>query len=243
MSKIFDSAMAGFTIGVLCTFFILMFNPFRYLFKTELLLMRSTLYNILIAPFGLVRFKHFFLADIFTSMVQVLKDLGYIGCFLMSGAWRNSEEPNMEKCPKLENYLLLIVLIPYWFRFAQCLKKYKDDPKKDKKTLMNAGKYLAVLMVQFANIFKHKFKESSTAFLLYVVMASISTSYSYCWDLYMDWGLLRSDLRKRKEPLFLRKTLRFPAWFYYQAALVNLCLRLTWTLPLLQFYMPQLMIA
>ena len=69
MSKIFDSAMAGFTIGVLITFFILMFNPFRYLFKTELLLMRNTLYNILISPFGLVRFKHFFLADIFTSMV------------------------------------------------------------------------------------------------------------------------------------------------------------------------------
>lgn len=69
MSKIFDSAIASFTIGVLITFFILMFNPFRYLFKTELLLMKSTLYNILISPFGLVRFKHFFLADIFTSMV------------------------------------------------------------------------------------------------------------------------------------------------------------------------------
>ncbi len=61
--------MAGFTIGVIITFLILMFNPFRYLFKTELLLMRNTLYNIMIAPFGLVRFKHFFLADIFTSMV------------------------------------------------------------------------------------------------------------------------------------------------------------------------------
>jgi hypothetical protein len=88
----------------------------------------------------------------------VLKDLGFVGCFLMSGAWRLSEEPSMDKCPHLENYLLLIVLIPYWFRFAQCFKKYKDDPKKDKKTLMNAGKYFSVLLVLFANIFKHKFK-------------------------------------------------------------------------------------
>ena len=150
--------MAGFTIGVLCTFFILMFNPFRYLFKTELMLMRNTLYNILISPFGLVRFKHFFLADIFTSMVQVLRDLGYIGCFLMSGAWRQSEEPSLDKCPRLENYLLLIVFIPYWFRFAQCFKKFKDDPKKDKKTLMNAGKYFSVIMVLSANIFKQKYK-------------------------------------------------------------------------------------
>jgi hypothetical protein len=82
--------MAGFTVGMLITFTILMFNPFRYLFKTELMMMKHTLYNIVISPFGQVRFKHFFLADIFTSMVQVLRDIGFIGCFLMSGAWRTS---------------------------------------------------------------------------------------------------------------------------------------------------------
>jgi EXS family len=75
-----------------------------------------------------------------------------------------------------------------------------------------------------------------------VVLASISTCYSYCWDLYMDWGLLRAD-KKKKEPIFLRKTLRFPSWFYYQAAFVNLCLRLSWTLPLLQVYLPEVMRA
>jgi EXS family len=150
--------MAGFTIGVLITFFILMFNPFRYLFKTELLLMKTTVYNIVISPFGLVRFKHFFLAAIFISMSQVLKDLGYIGCFLLSGAWRLSEEPSMDKCPHLENYLLLIVFIPYWFRFAQCFKRYKDDPKKDKIALINAGKVFTSLLVLSANIFKQKFK-------------------------------------------------------------------------------------
>ena len=105
---------------------------------------------------------------------------------------------------------------------------------------MNAGKYFSVIAVNFANIFKHKYKTSHIAFYSYVIMASVCTCYSYCWDLYMDWGLLRA---KQKEPKFLRKTLRFRPLFYYQAALVNLCLRLSWTWPLLQKYMPEVMQA
>ena len=64
----------------------------------------------------------------------------------------------MDKCPPLENYLLLIVFIPYWFRFAQCFKRYKDDPKKDKIALINAGKVFTSLLVLSAYIFKQKFK-------------------------------------------------------------------------------------
>lgn len=52
--------------------------------------------NIVIAPFGKVRFKHFFLADIITSFVSPLRDLGYVGCFFVSGGWLESEAPTQE---------------------------------------------------------------------------------------------------------------------------------------------------
>ena len=60
--------------------------------------------------------------------------------------------------------------------------------------LINAAKYFTVMLVYFANVFRIKL-ESESSFLLYVCISIFSTLFSYSWDLYMDWGLLRS-----KEP-------------------------------------------
>lgn len=61
----------------------IMFRPFRY----ELIV--SMFYNI-ISPFGLVRFKDFFLGDILTSMVRPLIDVYFIGCYFGTGEWEAS---------------------------------------------------------------------------------------------------------------------------------------------------------
>lgn len=39
-----------------------------------------------------MKFKHFFLADILTSMNYTLKDMGSIVCFFATGAWLNLKE-------------------------------------------------------------------------------------------------------------------------------------------------------
>jgi xenotropic and polytropic retrovirus receptor 1 len=69
--------------------------------------------------------------------------------------------------------------------------------------------------------------------MLYIVIAIriFSTLYSYAWDLYMDWGLLRSLEPKKR---FLRTKLLFSTWFYYYAAVSNLILRFVWALPLIK---------
>jgi len=60
--------------------------------------------------------------------------------------------------------------------------------------LINAGKYLSMIMIQFSNIFRHKIKGDATMYI-FLGIGLGSTVYAYCWDLYMDWGLLRSKDR------------------------------------------------
>jgi hypothetical protein len=66
-------------------------------------------------------------------------------------------------------------------------------------------------------------------FYAFVALNVFSTIYSYYWDLYMDWGLLRSyDKGKR----YLRNKMLYPTWFYYYAAASNLVMRCMWIVPL-----------
>jgi len=85
-----------------------------------------TLWHILISPFGVVKFKDFFLADILTSFVVPLKDLGNVGCFFFNGLWEKSQMPTNEVCPSLENYQLAIAFLPFWWRLAQCFRRYHE---------------------------------------------------------------------------------------------------------------------
>jgi hypothetical protein len=71
--------------------------------------------------------------------------------------------------------------------------------------------------------------ESDTPLYFFVAINIISTAYSYYWDLYMDWGLLRSNEPGKR---YLRPKLLYPVWFYYYAAASNLMMRLMWIVPL-----------
>lgn len=114
---IFD-ANAGFALAVLLIFILMCFQPFHYLYKRARVELITVLWHIAISPFGIVRFKHFFLADILTSFVNPFKDLGYMGCFYFRGLWFNSDLPTPDVCPHVVDYTLVIAFLPYWFRFA-----------------------------------------------------------------------------------------------------------------------------
>ena len=81
MEFLFEKAIAAFTLGVLVIFTFLCIQPFHFFYRGGRIALAQTLWNILISPFGLVRFRHFFIADIITSFVQPLRDIGYVGCF------------------------------------------------------------------------------------------------------------------------------------------------------------------
>jgi hypothetical protein len=139
------NAVAGFSLAVIIIFALLCFQPFHYFYKTARLELLNVLFQIVISPLGIVRFKHFFMADILTSFVNPFKDLGYIGCYYFSSLWLDSDIPNNAECPSLLNYTLVIAFLPYWFRFAQCLRRYRDT--KLKAHLINSGKYFFNILV------------------------------------------------------------------------------------------------
>jgi hypothetical protein len=99
---------------------------------------------------------------------------------------------------------------------------------------MNAGKYFSSICIQFANIFKYKIKGEITLYI-FIAVSIIATIYSYAWDIYMDWGLLRSKMRGRYG---LRPKTLLPTWFYYYAAISNLMLRFLWIVPLVSVALP-----
>jgi len=118
--------------------------------------------------------------------------------------------------------VIVISFLPLWFRFAQCLSKYRET--KLSAHFINAGKYLIALFVPLFALWvtKHKF---DIYFWVYISIRSVSTLYSFFWDLYMDWGLLRSRALSK---FALRDKVLFPVWFYYWAVLSNFLLRFFW---------------
>mmetsp|Transcript_12399 Transcript_12399/g.9014 ORF Transcript_12399/g.9014 Transcript_12399/m.9014 type:complete len:149 (+) Transcript_12399:688-1134(+) len=146
-----------------------------------------------------VRFRHFFLADVLTSFGTPLKDLSYMSCFFFASYWKDSSEAT---CAYLTGLNYFLSYLPYWFRFAQCLRKYRDSQVKAQ--LVNSGKYFMNLL---SKLFSMLMAMGAVGNITYIVVSSASTMYSYSWDIYMDWGLLRS---RSKGTYMLREKILYP---------------------------------
>ena len=91
-------------------------------------------------------------------------------------------------------------------------------------------------MVQVGAVLFYLYEDVSDFALIGFILINIaSTIYSYYWDLYMDWGLLRSNEHGKK---YLRPKMLYPTWFYYFAAATNLLMRLMWIIPLFNKQFP-----
>jgi hypothetical protein len=114
------SAKSIFGIIAICFMVFVCCFPFNLFYRYARVEVLEVLLQIVIAPFGKVRFKHFFLANLLILLSYSFKDAGYVFCFYFRGYWINSEFPekNDDICPHLENYTLIVVFIPLWFRFA-----------------------------------------------------------------------------------------------------------------------------
>ncbi|CDW91778.1 xenotropic and polytropic retrovirus receptor 1 [Stylonychia lemnae] len=227
LDYLFDEVPAIFTLIAICLFVLICFFPFHCFYLKARKNLLFVLINILISPFGIVRFKHFFMADIITSFINPLKDMGNVGCYFVRGLWEDSEETNNQNCPHLENYKITIAFIPFWFRLMQCFRRYHDT--KVRAHLINGGKYFSSILVQTAGAFNTKFATSNTLYIL-ISISIYSTCYSLYWDFIMDWGMFRT---KEKGKKYLRSKLFYPVWFYYYAMVCNVILRFFWIVPLI----------
>ena len=180
------------------------------------------------APYGKVRFRDSFLTNIVSSTAQPLRDFGTVFSFLTSvdGSQPNEFSSNVKS--KIPLYITIIGILPYYWRFCQCFKKYiKQDSKPQ---AVNAGKYFSKLLPYFVLLY---YKDSkfigNEGFYIWLTTIIIASLYSIAWEYYMDWGLLRS---KKTGKYGLRDKILFPPNFYYFAMIMDLFFRFFWIIGL-----------
>lgn len=125
----------------------------------------------------------------------------------------------------------IVSCLPAWFRFAQCLRRYRDS-KEAFPHLVNAGKYSATFfVVVFATMRAYHSSKCGTRSvhritsnlyqlpgeyentldnpytILWFISSLVSSCYAYTWDIKMDWGLFD----KNANEAFLREEMVYSA--------------------------------
>uniref|UniRef100_A0A8C6LP35 Xenotropic and polytropic retrovirus receptor 1b n=1 Tax=Nothobranchius furzeri TaxID=105023 RepID=A0A8C6LP35_NOTFU len=219
-------------------FLLFLINPFKTCYYKSRFWLLKLLFRVVTAPFHHVGFADFWLADQLNSLVVVLMDLEYMICFYSSELdWTEHSGLvlNIRDKSQCNTYSYgvraVIKCLPAWFRFAQCLRRYRDT-KRAFPHLVNAGKYsTSFFVVTFSALYStHKeiHPESQVYFYLYISCLIISSCYTLIWDLKMDWGLFD---RNAGENTFLREEIVYPQKAYYYCAIVeDVFLRFAWIL-------------
>uniref|UniRef100_A0A6Q2X7Y0 Xenotropic and polytropic retrovirus receptor 1a n=1 Tax=Esox lucius TaxID=8010 RepID=A0A6Q2X7Y0_ESOLU len=217
--------------------FLFLINPFKTGYHKSRFWLLKLLFRVFTAPFHRVEFADFWLADQLNSLVIVLMDLEYLICFYsFELEWTNRKGllPMLNKsvCPYSYGVRAIIQCLPAWFRFVQCLRRYRDT-KRAFPHLVNAGKYSTTFfVVTFAALYsthrEQNHSDKDMFFYLLIIFSAISSLYTLIWDLKMDWGLFD---RGAGENTFLREEIVYPHKAYYYCAIIeDIILRFAWTI-------------
>nr|CAD7256647.1 unnamed protein product [Timema shepardi] len=215
---------------IMVVFLVNPFKTFRYEARFWTL---RVIGRIITAPFFRVGFADFWLADQLNSLVNALLDFQFLICFyITSDDWL--EVGDTSQCSS-KSYIVrpIVNCLPAWFRFAQCLRRYRDS-KEAFPHLANAGKYSTTFAVvifstlRAVNADKYESKYDNPYFYLWILAAVVSTLYAYTWDIKMDWGLLDTSATENK--LLREETVYSSPAFYYFAMIEDIMLRLMWAI-------------
>ncbi|KAK5802234.1 Phosphate transporter PHO1 -like protein [Gossypium arboreum] len=199
------------------------FCPFNIIYRSSRFFLIRCVFHCVCAPLYKVTLPDFFLADQLTSQVQAFRSLEFYICYY---GWGNFEERS-NTCEESEVYKVLyivVAIIPYWFRFVQCLRRLVEE--KDTAHGLNGLKYFSTITaVAIRTIYSHQKQKTKTWLVLAAATSGIATMASTYWDIVIDWGLLN---RNSTNP-WLRDKLVVPhKGVYYAAMVLNCVLRLAW---------------
>ncbi|GMT19367.1 hypothetical protein PFISCL1PPCAC_10664 [Pristionchus fissidentatus] len=215
-------------------------------------------FNCFSAPFHFVTFTDFWLGDQMNSLVTSFQDLQYMLCFYATEVdygWDNGlmmnarvinatagetmpwtyvdQSTGKDMCMSASGIRSFVGILPALVRFLQCLRRYRDT-RRAHPHLTNAGKYSTTFLVVSmgaANKYYERIDPNATSPFFYIWIASyiISFTYTFLWDVFMDWGLI--DPRSPKDAPFLREEMIYGNKLYYYGAIVqDFVLRLSWVL-------------
>ncbi|KAI8348662.1 EXS family-domain-containing protein [Blakeslea trispora] len=99
----------------------------------------------------------------------------------------------------------MITSLPYLIRLKQCLNDYFKEAPRSKRHLLNAFKYTSSIPVIFLAHFNTQFKYSPASWYSWFILAIMTHTFAFGWDLVMDWGLLHyktGSIKWRKDVWF-----------------------------------------
>ena len=177
----------------------------------------------LASPFSPVTFWHVLVADYATSLAKALADVQITACVVVSffaaggglvsptrvaltrsgGASLSDAifETYKAECSRSVANALCLAL-PFWCRFAQCSRSFADTGGK--KHVVNALKYCSAFPLIIIGFMEKRADPLDLESLaryrkIIVVAAVVNSSFSFFWDVVVDWGLLRP---KRRNVIF-----------------------------------------
>ncbi|GAY52743.1 hypothetical protein CUMW_144300 [Citrus unshiu] len=183
-----------------------------------------------VVPLGLliVTLPDFFLADQLTSQVQALRSLEFYVCYYGWGDFKRRSN-NCNQSEIFQKFYVVIAIIPYWFRFLQCLRRLFEE--QDRVHGLNALKYSSTI-VAVATRTIYSLRAGKTLLIVAAASSGVATIANTYWDIAIDWGLLR---RNSRNP-WLRDKLIVPIRsVYFIAMVLNILLRLAWMQTVLGF--------
>ena len=179
------------------------------------------------APLLGVTYPVIWATDQLVSLANPFSDLVYSICYYTNLDAIKHAEVSLRTNPCVDDTRSLVVLIvgtvAYSYRMMQCMKQGWDAVQYiNTPPFYNTIKYTLSLITIIMSFI---YKLDNNLLALWVVFAAVTTVYSYCWDLKMDWGLMTNDHPYYK---FLRKDLFYPVQLYYFMIFNNAILRLMW---------------
>lgn len=99
-----------------------------------------------------VSFFHIYVGDVMTSLLKALMNLAFTAGFVLSGdVWlpRHMYDPSQgwHQAVAYKNVIVpIVVLMPHWFRFIQCLFRFRQTGKRF-PNLYNGGKHGLMMTV------------------------------------------------------------------------------------------------
>ena len=129
-------------LGLTLALFLL---PLPIIYHSSRLWLIKELARILVAPFCVVTFADFWIADQLNSLAVIMLDLEFFICYLVYG--QNAPQDSIIQCGSIFYGLRpLVAILPAWWRFAQCLRRYYNS-RQAFPHLVNAGKYSTSFVV------------------------------------------------------------------------------------------------
>ncbi|KXN92143.1 Protein SYG1, partial [Leucoagaricus sp. SymC.cos] len=176
-----------------------------------------------------VQFADFWMGDQLCSLVYTLSNLYMFVCIYVKNFqndWQQCGSPS-----KHWPVAFALAALPFLIRLIQSIKRYADSGLFTH--LINGGKYSAgIVYYFFYYLWRHQETHYDPLFTPWLIFTFLYSVYAACWDLLMDWSLLKP----RTKHFLLRDDLGYSShvYSYYFAIITNCLIRFAWV-----FYIPE----